>query len=283
MARFGLLPKGTNFYEIAQLPYYNYLAQTARKKDMFALRHEFGKHKRQYLLFFTPKDGVVNDEIIVYFHGGGWTLGSPEMFRSNAQFFVDLGYAVVMPSYRRLPFYRSADMVEDARMAMDKVQEITRAKKWEDKKFLIGGMSSGAHLAALLAYDRDHWPQIPFYKSQLAGIFLFGPPLDLRQMAWTPILWRLAGSRKKPYFDEANPITFVQPGDDIPTIIVHGTNDGLVNYHSTESFLKKRGTKNLFLHTIDQGSHMDAAYWVFRENEIQKVVLKWFEEQSNAK
>lgn len=272
------LLKGTNLYEIIQLPHYNYLAQRARRDDMLIERHAFGGHKRQYLLFFSPKDGVVKqDKIIIYFHGGGWSFGSPEMFRSNAQLFVDLGYAVVMPSYRRLPFYQAADMAEDARLALAKSLEILQSKALDDKKILIGGMSSGAHLAALLAYDRNHWPAIPFHKNQLAGIFLFGPPLDLSQMAWTPVIWRLAGNRDKPYFTQANPISYVQPKEDIPTIIVHGKKDGLVNYRSTESFIKKRGKKNLLLHTVKDGSHMDAAYWVFRDNEVRKVIMDWFE------
>ncbi len=277
-----LLPKGTNLHEIAHLPYYNYLAYKARKDDMLSEQHSYGKHSRQYLCYFTPKNGPTKNEIIIYFHGGGWTFGSPEMFRSNAQLFVDQGYSVVMPSYRRLPVYRAVDMAEDARLALQKTLSILKEKGLTNVRFFIGGMSSGAHLAALLCYDRAQWSTIPFSKASLAGIFLFGPPLDLGSMAWSPVIHRLAGRRGQPNFKKANPLEYVEEAEDVPTIIVHGTQDGLVNYKSTESFVKKRGDKNLKLHTIKEGTHLDAAFWVFRDNEIRKIILNWFAETSNV-
>lgn len=277
-----LLPKGTNLHEIIHLPYYNYLAYKARKDDMVIERHPYGKHKRQYLLHFTPKGGPSKKEVIIYFHGGGWTFGSPEMFRSNAQLFVDLGYSVVMPSYRRLPVYRAADMANDGRLALQETIALLEQKGFSNLRFFIGGMSSGAHLAALLTYDRASWDTIAFRKKMLAGIFLFGPPLDLASMAWSPVIQRLAGRQNKAYFKKANPLEYLQEGEDVSTIIVHGTLDGLVNYKSTESFVKKRGSKNLKLFTIDKGTHLDAAFWVFRDNEIRKVILTWFAQQSSA-
>ena len=274
-----IIPKGTNLHEILRLPYYNYKAQTARKDEMQMEKHSFGSHRRQYLMLFLPKDGRVKQEqVIVYFHGGGWTFGHPMMFRCNAQFFVDRGYAVVMPTHRRLPFFRSADMQKDIGQALQKTMSVLTSKGLEHKKLILGGLSSGGNLAGLLAYNKNIWSSSKISRDHLAGVMLFASPLDFSSMAFSPVIWRLAGNRNSDFYKKANPLTYVERGDEKPVLLIHGTKDGLVNYKSSNSFIEKRGTHSLVFHTIKNGTHLDAGFWVFEEGDTRKVLLKWLEE-----
>lgn len=277
-----IIPKGTNLHEIIRLPYYNYKAQTARKDEMLMEKHSFGDHHQQYFMLFLPKNGnVTQDQVIVYFHGGGWTFGSPMMFRCNAQFFVDRGYAVVMPTYRRLPFFRAPDMLEDAALALKKTSTVLASKDLGHKKIILGGLSSGGHLAGLLAYDENIWSNLKISRDRLAGIMLLAAPLDFSSMAPTPVLWRLAGRKGSDFSKRASPVTYVNQGDEKPVLIVHGTKDGLVNYKGSISFLEKRGAQSLVFHTIKNGTHLDAGYWVFEEGDTREAVLKWLAEIQN--
>ncbi len=271
-----LIPKGTNLHEIIRLPKYNYNAKTAKRNDMLMEKYSFGSHYRQYLVLFLPKHReVTQKEVILYFHGGGWTFGNPMMFRCNAQFFVDLGYVVVMPTYRRLPFYRAPDMHKDTILALKKTMTILKSKGLGDKKIIIAGLSSGAHLAALLAFNHTNHLDFDFPKERLAGVMLFGAPLDLSKMAMTPVLWRLAGNHNRDLFQKSNPVIFLTKSESTPVLLIHGTKDGLVNYKSALSFAEKYRAKLLTFHTIENGTHLDAGNWIFEEGKVRNVVLKW--------
>jgi acetyl esterase/lipase len=278
IALFFIIPKGTNLHEVLRVPYYNYKAQTAKKNDMLIEKHSFGNHRRQYFMLFLPKDGPVSkNQVIVFIHGGGWTFGNPMMFRCNAQLFVDQGYAVVMPTYRRLPFFNSLEMQKDAEVGLKKVTQILQAKGLGDKKLILGGLSSGGHLAGLLAYNQKGLKDIGISRDQLAGILLLAAPLDLTMMKNTPVLWRLAGNRNSNLFKISNPVNHLKENESVPVLIVHGTNDGLVNYKSALSFVEKHGPHQLTFHTIKNGTHMDSGYWIFFKNETRSVIFKWLE------
>lgn len=273
-----LAPKGTNLHEIIRLPYYNYKAQTAKRNEMIMYKYQFGAHRRQYLYLFLPKGKKVSkEEVIIYFHGGGWTFGNPMMFRCNAQLFVDLGYAVIMPTYRRLPFFNADDMQEDIRLALKTTIDIIKEKSWQNKRLIIAGLSSGAHLAALLCYNKTHFKSLELPREKLAGILLLGPPLDLREMTPTPVIWKLVGRRKQALFQRNNPVNYLEPTDQQATFLLHGTKDGLVNYNSSLSFIKKRGTEAFTFYTIENGTHLDAGFWIFEEGEIRDAIFNWLE------
>ena len=63
-----------------------------------------------------------------------------------------------------------------------------------------------------------------------AGLFLCGAPLDLTKMRKTPPLYWFAGSRDSERFQAANPISYLKEENLLPTLFLHGTSDGLVEY-----------------------------------------------------
>jgi len=274
-----LVPKGTALHEVLRLPAYNYKAQTTPRDNMQMERHVFGKHRKQYLYFFGPKKGIApKQQVIIYYHGGGWTFGTPMMFRCHAQLLVDQGYYVIMPSYRRLPFYRCSAMQEDAKLALKKTVEILADKALQDRQIVLSGLSAGGHLAALLAYDQQALQDVGIAQERLVGLLLLAPPLDLSKMALTPVLWRLAGWPGSALFRASNPINYVTKDDPRQVLILHGTKDGLVNYKSSLSFVEKRGSQRLTFYTIDNGTHLDAGNWIFEKNKTQTQVLQWLED-----
>ncbi len=273
-----VIPKSTIMHELLRVPGYNFKAQFARRNEMIMEKHSFANHRKQYFYLFLPKDQkVTRDQVIIYYHGGGWTFGTPMMFRCNAQIFVDQGYAVIMPSYRRLPFYQAPDMQADAQAALKMSVEILEKKGLGDKKLIISGLSAGGHLAALTALNQSTWSAIGVSRNRLAGLMFFAAPLDLNKMAVTPVIWRLAGRRGSKLFKASNPLTYLEKGDPTPVFILHGTKDGLVNYKSSISFIEKRGDQNLKFYTIENGTHLDSGNWIFEDGKIRRMVLEWVE------
>ncbi|MEO1515796.1 MAG: alpha/beta hydrolase [Bacteroidota bacterium] len=276
------IPKGNALHEVLSLPSYLLKVYRTPTKDMKVEKHFYGKHRRQYLLWCTPLEGVSQKKhVIVYHHGGGWAFGSPEMLRMNAQYFVRLGYSVILPSYRRSPKYRLPEMWEDLMGGLHKGLELMAENGLGERQLILAGMSAGGNLAALCMYRREAVRQAGLDPERFRGLMLFGAPLDLRTMARTPILYAYCGSRRGEMFQQANPIEHLEQADERPVLCVHGTSDGMVPFEGTQNFMAKQkalgGGNHIHLHVIEQGTHLDAGSWGFEENDLRPLIGKWLE------
>ena len=87
---------------------------------------------------------------ILFFHGGGWNNGNPDLFKRQAMYFASRGMIAISAEYRikskhcTTPF----EAVEDAKSAIRFV--IKNAKEMNINPYMIaaGGGSAGGHLAA---------------------------------------------------------------------------------------------------------------------------------------
>lgn len=275
------IPKGTILHEILRIPIFLLRSITAERNNMIIEKHHFGKHRRQYVLFFQPLNRQTNKKnVIIYYHGGGWRSGSPELLRSNAQVFVNLGYYVFMPSYRRTPFNHYPEIREDISQSLKKITEIMKTHSLEDKKIILGGMSAGGNLVAIKLYDRKELASLGFSQKMFSGIMLFGAPLDLEMMKDTFVLRDYAGRRSQLSFQQANPVRYLQIDENVPVLCIHGTHDGMVPYSSALSFKEKLSKINediLTFVTIEKASHLDLAKWAIEDDFVRKTIKGWLE------
>ncbi|MEM9920802.1 MAG: alpha/beta hydrolase [Bacteroidota bacterium] len=278
------IPKGNVVHEVLSLPAYLLKVYRAPVKDMTVEKHFFGQQRRQYLLLCRPKEGpIIQKDVILYHHGGGWAFGSPEMLLMNAQFFVKLGYCVLLPSYRRTPRYRFPHIWEDLMGSLQKGLELMEQHQLGGQKIILAGMSAGGNLAALTMYRRAALQQAGFSPDLFKGILLFGAPLDTRLMASTPVLYAYCGSKKGELFPQANPIEHLEAGENRPILCIHGKLDGMVPYKGTAQFIQKRReigpAENVEFHTMEEGTHLDAGSWGFEDNDLRDRIQEWLARQ----
>ncbi len=278
-----LTPKGNNLHEILHLPIFWFKNFRVPKKNLITQKIKFGKHRQQYFLFHRPKKNtLLKKHAILYFHGGGWVAGTPEMLRAAGQLFADHGYVSVFSNYRKAPFNSYIEMREDITMCLKKLTQFLKEENLEVNNFIIGGMSAGANLAALLAYDDDELKKINISPNQIRGIFLSGSPVDIGQMKWSILLYLYAGNKNGKKFKKANPINYLSKSESRPILLIHGNKDGLVPYRNTITFLEKLKSINptlAKLHFIEGGTHLDTANWSYENNEVRKVILDWLAER----
>ncbi|MEO1261968.1 MAG: alpha/beta hydrolase [Bacteroidota bacterium] len=276
------VPKGFVLYEGMRFPAWTFKMKQYPSNGLRPDKHVYGYHERQYLIHYRPQEGNGNKkQVVVYIHGGGWQFGNPEMFRPNAQILNTMGYHSFFLSHRRIPKHNILSMKADIAKGMGKVKEIMQGEGIAGKQVILGGVSSGANLAALFYFDRTMLESAGYSIEHIAGLFLMAPPLNLKGMWPSPTLRWLAGKRSGDLFEKANPISYLNDKEEVPTLIVAPEKDGMVPLKSTKIFVEKAkevGFENLEFHILESMTHMDAASWCFTEHPSHEIVVKWLKQ-----
>ncbi|EDX75541.1 alpha/beta hydrolase fold domain protein [Coleofasciculus chthonoplastes PCC 7420] len=114
--------------------------------------------------------------ILVFFHGGGWVIGSLDAVDSICRTLANqAGCIVVSVDYRLAPEHKFPAAVEDAYTAIEWVAKNAASFQGDPKRIAVGGDSAGGNLAAvvaLLSRDRN-FPslsyQVLFYPATQYG------------------------------------------------------------------------------------------------------------------
>ncbi len=86
--------------------------------------------------------------VLVYFHGGGWTMGSPKTHLRVGREFAAAGYLTISIDYRRAPKHRFPAAFDDCFFATE--WAVTNAARYggDVTRLAVGGDSAGGNLAA---------------------------------------------------------------------------------------------------------------------------------------
>ncbi len=90
--------------------------------------------------------------VIVYYHGGGWVIGSIDEFDTLARKLAErTSCAVVLVDYRLAPEHRYPVAVDDSYAALEWVGAHVREIIGKDGPLIVAGDSAGGNLAAVMA------------------------------------------------------------------------------------------------------------------------------------
>ena len=106
------------------------------------------ENKTIFMREYNPFD-IKTDKILLFFHGGGYALGSVETHHNFvASMSISLGMKIYSLEYSLSPENKFPYALEDAKNAYLQILQ-----EYDNDKILLCGDSAGAHLAASLSYD----------------------------------------------------------------------------------------------------------------------------------
>lgn len=153
------------------------------------------------LIFRSRQPSSDPPALMVYFHGGGWAVGSPQTHAAICAMLAhDTGCTVVSVDYRLAPEHPFPVPCEDALAALEYLAGQRAALGCRPDWLAVGGDSAGAHLAAQAGLRADLgagrrvdaqlliYPAVtPAFGSDSYAAFAGGPGLTREEMRayWT--------------------------------------------------------------------------------------------------
>jgi acetyl esterase len=120
---------------------------------------------------YTPASRGARPPVLVYYHGGGWSLGSIATYDSLCRKLArDVPAVVVSVDYRLAPEHPFPAAVEDAHLALEWVSRNADDLGGDARRLAVGGDSAGGNLATVVAVRarKEKLPvtfQVLFYPS----------------------------------------------------------------------------------------------------------------------
>lgn len=182
----------------------------------------YGHDPSHTLTVFAAPDP--SGEVLVFFHGGGWTNGYKEWMYFMAPALLAQGITLVCPTYRLAPEHVFPACLDDAADAVRWVAQNIAHYGADPEKIYVGGHSAGGHLAALLGVSA-HWSQargLPAHTVKgllpVSGVFRFDPEGGLSTRP------RFLGSHTDTD-RQASPLHHLPAGRKTPFFISYGERD----------------------------------------------------------
>lgn len=204
----------------------------------------------------SPSDLKSGDRrpALVFFHGGGWTGGTPAQFNTQSTYLASRGLVCVQVEYRLLDKTDQAPplvCVQDAKSAMRWIRVHAAELGIDPARVGAGGGSAGGHLAAFVGMVEGGDDPADDLKisPRAAALVLFNPVFD----NGTEGGWGQArvGARVKE-FSPAHSVS----ADDPPAIVFLGSADKLIPVATVERFqaaMKSAGVRCDTFFYADQG------------------------------
>ncbi len=222
---------------------------------------------------------------ILFMVSGGWVSRwfDPEIAMQRQGSFAELtsrGFTVFLVRHGSSPLFKVPDAVIDVRNALAHIS--SNAGDWNVDPARLGvfGGSAGGHLSLMLGNaSESEIGDTGAAKARVAAVVAYFPPVDLQPITGPNDRFPALDFDKE-LADDISPLLYVSP-DDPPTLLVHGTADGLVPISTSETIhaaFKEAGVTTDFV-VIEGAGH---GFRGEHETIATDALIAWFEKHLNS-
>jgi len=197
--------------------------------------------------------------VVIYIHGGAWTLGSPATHRKLIKQFAEAGYLTIAPDYRLAPENAFPAGFDDCVFTASWAVENANRYGGDASRMAMGGDSAGGNLTAAVLPALASSQGAPKFKAAILiyGAFDFAGLVKMAPEAAEPLAKAYLGSNYPVSLDDprVSPIRAIKPGAMPPSFIIAGTADGIAGESRTIAAAMNRAGIENELHILEDMPH----------------------------
>ena len=184
----------------------------------------YGDDPYQRLTVYPAASGA--GDVLVVFHGGGWTSGYKEWMAFMAPALQARGVSFVSAGYRLAPGHLFPTGFGDAADAVAWVHRHAAEHGADPGRIFVGGHSAGGHYAALLAVTSRWRAERGLPRDVLRGCLPVSGTYRLGEGSGLAMRPRFLGPVADPAVDRAaSPLFVIEPGASPRWLLAHGSRD----------------------------------------------------------
>lgn len=210
--------------------------------------------------------------VVVFFYGGGWKHGTRDQYRFVGSRLAEQGVLAIVADYRTFPSTTFPGFVEDGARAVAWSRQHAVEYGGDAGRLFVAGHSAGAQIAALIGTDARYLLVNGMKPLDLAGVIGLSGPYDFGiDDEYAPVF----GPREQ--WPLAQAVNFVD-GDEPPFLLIHGTNDQVVETKDSPELaekLKAKGGHAVVL-LLPDGGHstpLTAIYRTKRDSTVMNAMI----------
>ena len=200
---------------------------------VYAAREGFGT-ERTSLDVYIPEDAQGAVPVLIFVHGGGWSIGDKSRVGYKARWAADQGWVFVSVNYRLSPEVKHPEHARDVASAIDFVLDHAEQYSIDPDRVALMGHSAGAHLAAIVSSDESLLGEHQRSTGEIDGLVLLdGAGYNLNEVMpglprFGPLqkMYRGAFGEDDPeLWERASPTLLADEHDELPRVLaVHAGN-----------------------------------------------------------
>ncbi|KAF6521732.1 hypothetical protein HZS61_013260 [Fusarium oxysporum f. sp. conglutinans] len=132
----------------------------------------YGKREAQRLRLWKPTSSATKSPVIVYVHGGSWTIGTylDSTGSKKVSYLNDLGYAFASINFTLIPEITVKEQVQEIADSVAYLIKHAEELNIDPERVVLMGHSSGAHVVTLLGTDPSYAQKAGFSIDVLKGV-----------------------------------------------------------------------------------------------------------------